>query len=261
MSNATLVDGSVAVEPRASWYKNPKLDQWICFWSIPVFYNIFGIVFLVLGRIMPPKSPTSSLQDIVGFMQSPYLLVAASLLALSLGMFFMSGGLVIAQMKRMQGVGPALRYSCLAGMMVGSIPGCIFPMLCFALGAFRPSYDPQILALLYDIGFLAFVGSLGCFCLQYMVFAIAIFLDRREIFPKWLGYVTIWCYVTELVAAPVWITRSGPFAWDGLLAFWLGTLIFVVWEMCLCVCLYKAIKAQPVSEITISTINPATSAA
>jgi len=246
MNDALILEHPALEVARAPWYQNPKLDQWICFWSIPVFYNIFGIVFLVLGRIMPPQSPTSSMDDIVAFMQSPNLLIAATVLALSLGLFFMSGGLVVAQMKRMAGVSPALRYACLAGMIVGSIPGCFFPMICFALGAFRPDYSPDIMAFLYDVGFLAFVGSLGCFSLQYIVFAIAIFLDKNEIFPKWLGYVTIWCFVTELVAAPVWITRIGPFAWDGLLSFWLGTLIFVVWEMALCVCLYKAIKAQPV---------------
>ncbi len=245
MSEAIYTQGQIANTTGERWFNNPKLDQWICFWSIPIFYNIFGIVFLILGRIMPPQTPTSSLEDIVTFMQSPNLLWATTLLALSLGLFFMSGGLVVAQMKRMAGVSPAYRYACLAGMIVGSIPGCIFPMICFSLGAFRPDHSPETMAFLYDVGFLAFVGSLGCFALQYLVFAVAIFLDKNEIFPKWLGYVTIWCFVTELVAAPVWITRTGPFAWDGLLSFWLGTLIFVVWEMALCVCLFKAIKAQP----------------
>jgi hypothetical protein len=69
------------------------------------------------------------------------------------------------------------------------------------------------------------------------------------IFPKWLGYLTIWALVTELVAIPIWITRTGPFAWDGLLSFWLGTALFVGWEFCMCVCLYRAIKNQPVEEL------------
>ena len=121
----------------------------------------------------------------------------------------------------------------------------------FALGAFRPEYSPQILEMLYDLGFMSFVGSLGVFIVQYLVFAIAIFLDRRMIFPKWLGYITIWALVTELVAIPIWVTRTGPFAWDGLLSFWLGTVIFVGWEFCMCVCLYRAIKDQPLEELAI----------
>ena len=43
--------------------------------------------------------------------------------------------------------------------------------------------------------------------------------------------------------------RSGPYAWNGLISFWLGTLIFVVWEFFLVVCLYKAIQRQPLAEL------------
>ena len=98
------------------------------------------------------------------------------------------------------------------------------------------------------MGLLSFVGSLGCFVVQYLVFAIAIVLDKRAIFPKWLGYMSIWGLVTELVAVPIWIFRGGPYAWNGAISFWLGTVIFVVWETCLVASMYKAIKRQPLEE-------------
>jgi hypothetical protein len=171
-----------------------------------------------------------------------------ALLALTLGLASLASGVIVVQMKRMEGVSPALPYAYLSALAVAGVPGCLFPGLMFALGAFRPEYDPQIQVMLYDLGFLCFVGSLGVFFVQYLVFALAIFLDRRGIFPKWLGYLTIWALVTELVAVPTWITRTGPFAWNGLLTFWLGTLIFVAWEFLMCVCLYRAIKSQPEDE-------------
>jgi len=95
---------------------------------------------------------------------------------------------------------------------------------------------------------LSFVGSLGVFVMQYLMFGIAVFLDKREIFPKWFGYMSIWALVTELVAAPIWIFRTGPFAWDGLLAFYQGTIIFVAWQTCQTVLLAKAIKRQQLEE-------------
>lgn len=233
----------------AGFLSNPKLDQWICFWSIPVFYLLFGIIFVLLGRIMPPPTPTMSEADIVAFMTSPGLSIAIALLALSLGMYALNSGLMLTQMKRMEGVSPALRYAYVAVLGVGGVPGCLFPGYMFAAGAFRPEYDADILVLLYDLGFLCFVGSLGCFVIQYVVFAIAVFLDKREIFPKWLGYFSIWTLVTELVAAPVFVTKTGPFAWDGLLSFYQGTVIWVVWQTCVTVCLYRAIKNQPLEEL------------
>jgi len=238
---------SATVEARRG--RSPKLDQWICFGSIPFFYTLFGLIFVLLARIMPPPSPTASIADVLAYMQAPNLALGVALLSLTLGLASLSSGVIVVQMKRMEGVSPALPYAYLAALAVAGVPGCLFPGLVFALGCYRPGYTPQIQQMLYDLGFLSFVGSLGVFVIQYLVFAIAIFLDRRTIFPKWLGYLTIWALVTELVAVPIWITRTGPFAWDGLLSFYLGTIIFVGWEFCMCVCLYRAIKNQPLEEL------------
>ncbi|WP_290589610.1 MULTISPECIES: hypothetical protein [unclassified Ketobacter] len=251
MTSAAAMPASDSQSSQFRYRDNPKVDQWICFWSIPVFYLLFGIVFVLFGRIMPPPTPTMSTTDIVAFMTAPGLPFAVTLLALTLGLYALNSGLMLYQMKRMEGVSPVLRYAYIAVLGVGGVPGCLFPGYMFALGAFRPEYEPHILVMLYDLGFLCFVGSLGCFIIQYVVFSIAVFLDRKGIFPKWLGYFSIWTLVTEIVAAPVFITQSGPFAWDGLLAFYQGTIIWVGWQTCVTVYLYKAIKSQPLAELDL----------
>jgi hypothetical protein len=250
MSGSAVLTGTPATATvDALLTRTHKLDQWICYWSIPVFYTAFGLIFVVMGRIMPPQSPAASVEDIVAYMARPQLGMGVALLSLTLGFASLSSGVIVVQMKRMEGVSRALPYAYLAALAVAGVPGCLLPALIFAAGVFRPDYDPQIQVMLYDLGFLSFVGSLGCFIVQYLVFALAIFLDRRAIFPRWLGYFTIWALVTELVAVPVWVTRTGGFAWNGLLAFWLGTAIFVGWEFSMCVCLYRAIKNQPIGEL------------
>jgi hypothetical protein len=229
----------------------PKLDQWICWWSIPIFYNLFGLIFVYLAKLMPPPSPGLTQEGIVEFIHknAGNMQIAVVLLALSLGFASMSSGLIVVQMRRMRGPGPVLAYAYLAALAVAALPGCMFCGFMFGLAAFRPDRDPQILVLLYDMGLLSFVGSLGCFVTQYLVFAVAIFLDKRGIFPKWLAYMSIWGLVTELVAIPSWIFRNGPYAWNGLISFYLGTIIFVIWEICLVVRLYKLIKQQPADEV------------
>ena len=122
-------------------------------------------------------------------------------------------------------------------------------MFCFGLGAFRPGYNSGVLTVLYDFGYLAFIGSLGCFCVMWMAFGLAIILDENSILPKWLGYYTIWQYVTELMAAPVWIVKSGPFAWNGLMTFWFAMILSVTWQIIVYVCIYRAIKNQPEAEL------------
>ncbi|RAU97277.1 hypothetical protein [Mycolicibacter senuensis] len=228
--------------------RNNKLDQWIAFWSVPVFFALFGLVFVPLSWMMPPRSPSGPQPQIIEFMQSHNLLIACAVLTLVFGLAPVSNACYLIQIKRMS-VSPVFGYCVMMGATCGAMVGMLFPMFCFGLGAFRPGYDPAILAMLYDFGYLAFIGSLGCFCIMWMAFGLAIILDQNNILPKWLGYYTVWQYVTELMAAPVWIAKSGPFAWNGLMTFWLAMTLYVSWQFIVYTCIFRAIKNQPDEEL------------
>jgi hypothetical protein len=232
----------------APWYKSKKLDQWLCFWSVPFFYNLFGIVFVPLSWMMPPRSPSNSLAGKIEFMQSPNLLIACVILVLALGLSAVSNAVYMCQMKRMS-VSPAFRFAFLAATIAGAIVGGLFPMFCFGLGAFRHGYRPEILAMLYDFGYLSFIGCLGCFFITWSCLGLSIVLDKNDTLPKWLGYYTLWQAVTEIFATTVWVAHDGPFAWNGLLAFWFDMVIYVPWQMIVYVCIYQAIKRQPDREL------------
>lgn len=226
-----------------------KIDVWICFWVVPIFYSLFGVIFVPLTRVMPPPRPDVTADQMVHFLHQHALTIQIgfALLMFVIGGAGVSNGIVMYQIKRMS-VSPAFAYSYLAALAVGAIPGCLMAAISFLAAAFRPDRDPQIVALLYDMTFLSFVGSLGCFTTAYLVFAIAVLLDKNAVFPKWLGYITIWQIVTEVLAVPVWIFKSGPFAWNGSISFWMGTAVFGFWEVCLIVLLKIAVERQPLGE-------------
>ena len=46
-----------AMRLRWHWQYNPKLELWITWWAMVVFYQIFGIVFVLMTRVMPPPKP------------------------------------------------------------------------------------------------------------------------------------------------------------------------------------------------------------
>lgn len=236
----------MTVAPPDAW--RAKADQWIAFWSVPAFFTLFGLVFVPLSWMMPPRSPSASMPEILDFMGSQNLLIACLILTLVFGLAPVSNAVYLIQIKRMS-VSPVLRYCVMLGSMTGTIVGMLFPLFCFGLGAFRPGYDPKILAMLYDFGYLAFIGSLGCFCIMWMAFGLAIILDQNNVLPKWLGYYTVWQYVTELMAAPVWIAKSGPFAWNGIMTFWFAMALFVSWQFIVYICIFGSIKNQPAAEL------------
>jgi hypothetical protein len=222
-----------------------KKDQWICWWSIPVFYVLFGLIFVPLTRVMPPPRPDKSPEQVVAFFHSHALTIKIGfgLLMVVIGWASWANGLVAVQMKRMS-VGPVWAYSYVAALAVGAIPGCLFAAFAFLAAVLRPDRSPDLTMLLYDMGLMMFVGSLGCFTTQYLILALAILLDRNEIFPKWFAYVTIWQIVTEFLAAPIFLVKDGPFAWDGSISFYQGTAIFAVYLTCLIALLRRAIEQQ-----------------
>lgn len=226
-----------------------KRDVWLCFAIVPVFYTAFGLIFVLLARVMPPPRPDTDPGYIAEFFDTHSLTIKIgfAVLLLIVGGAGVSNGIVVYHMKRMS-AGSVGAYIYLAGMAVGALPGCLLVAFCFLVAVFREDRDPELLALLYDLGLLSYVGSLGCFVTAYFGFALAIFYDRNEIFPKWLGYVTIWQIVTEVLATPVFVSTAGPFAWNGSISFWMGTVVFGFWLMCVITFLRKAGQMQPADE-------------
>lgn len=227
-----------------------KLDQLICWWTIPIFYNIFGLIFVVLTRVMPPPRPDITPEQMVSFFADNRLTIQIgfALLMFFIGFTSVANALIALQIKRMS-VSPVFAYGYIVALAVGALPGCLFAAFAFLAAAFRPDRDPEIIAMLYDLGLLSFVGSLGCFVAQNAVLALAIFLDKNDVFPKWLAYMSIWMIVTELMAGPVFIFKSGPLAWNGSISFWLGTGVFVLWQFCMIRLIYVSIKNQTPNEV------------
>jgi hypothetical protein len=236
--------------PLAASPPRSGIDLRVCFWVVPIFYSLFGLIFVPLTRVMPPPRPDVTAHQMVGFLQQHALTIQIgfALLMIVIGFAGVTNGVVAYEIKRMS-VNPAFAYAYLGALAVGALPGCLMAAISFLAAVFRPGRDVQIVALLYDVTFLSFVGSLGCFSTAYLVLAIAILLDKNAIFPKWLAYISIWQIVTELLATPVFIFRSGPFAWNGSISFWMGTAIFGFWEVCVIVLLKKAIDRQPLGEL------------
>jgi hypothetical protein len=63
-------------------------------------------------------------------------------------------------------------------------------------------------------------------------------------FPRWFGYFNIWVVLLLEAGAIAFITRTGPFAWDGLMAFWSPTGLFGMWFFVMAYLLLKNLKLQ-----------------
>ncbi|MGE2715080.1 hypothetical protein ACQI4L_13555 [Mycolicibacterium litorale] len=221
--------------------------RWVC-WFFPVWYAVFGVIICVLARVTPPPRPDVTAADKVAFFTAngSTIQIGFTALLILLGGAAVTNGLVGYHMSRMS-VGPIFAYGYIGGMGVGALPGFLLVAVCFLTATFRTDRDPQITGLLYDLGMLSYNGSLGCFSAAYLVFAIAILYDKNEIFPRWFAYVTIWQIITEVIATQMFVAYSGPFAWNGSLAFWWSVVVFSLWLGALIV-LLRGATAREVTE-------------
>ncbi|MEV0355008.1 hypothetical protein AB0H71_02995 [Nocardia sp. NPDC050697] len=222
-----------------------NLDVWIAYWGFAVFYAALSAGVVFLGRATPPPRPDVTAEQTARWFaeHATGIRLGFGILLVIAGGAAVSNGIIGYFMKRMSS-GRLLAYAYIAAMGVGAIPGFHLLLICWLTATFRPDRTPAISSFLYDLGMLSYNGSLGCFTAAYAVLAIAIFYDRNGIFPKWFAYVSIWQIVTEVVATQMWVFRSGAFAWNGMITFYIAVVIFGIWIACLLPLMRSAARAE-----------------
>ncbi|MDP9142495.1 MAG: hypothetical protein M3O62_17125 [Pseudomonadota bacterium] len=212
------------------WRHDPKIELWIMWWVMVCFYQLFGIVFCLMTRVMPPPKPWWDHARIAQWFSDNHdgLLWGFGIIFLVSGLTASCNALIGYSMRRMS-VSPAFGYSYIAIYSLSALPGMLLAAIFLTVGAMRPDRDPALLSWLYDAAFMTFVGTMGVFLVGTAIWMLAILLDRNRVFPLWFGYLNICNLLTEVVVAPVWIFREGPFAWNGVITFWVDTLVFVVY--------------------------------
>jgi membrane protein implicated in regulation of membrane protease activity len=118
----------------------------------------------------------------------------------------------------------------------------MMPAALFETAAFRPERSPESIQLLFDLSWFIFVFTVSTGVVQSVVIAVAILMDRRRepIFPRWAGYVNIWVAILFLGGSLVPFFKTGPFAWNGLFAFWIPVVVFFAWMVAMVVLIQRA---------------------
>jgi uncharacterized membrane protein (DUF441 family) len=150
--------------------KAGKRNVWLVFWIVPAFYMAFGVIFFALARVMPPPRPDITEDQMTRFFldHSTTIKIGFGLLILIVGGAGVANGIVAYHMKRMT-TGSVLAYAYIGSMAVGALPGCLVVAFCFLTATLRPDRDPELMALLYDLGLLSYVGSLGCWSVSQRI--------------------------------------------------------------------------------------------
>jgi hypothetical protein len=212
------------------WHHDPKRELWIAWWTMVVFYQLFGLLFFVVTRTQPPPKPWWEPVRVVQWFDDNHngLLIGFAFVFIISGMTAIMNSLIAYSMRRMS-VSRAFAYSYLVIYALSTLPGMLLLGIALTVGAMRPDRDPRLISWLYDFAFMSFDGTMGVFLVGSLVWMVAILLDKNRVFPKWFGYFNLCNALTEVVVAPAWIFKEGVFAWNGTITWWFQVFVFATY--------------------------------
>jgi hypothetical protein len=222
-------------------------SQRICAWAGPVSAITWIIGFFLLAGFIPPPSPSQGAAEIAGMFADHTNRIRAGMIVLMFGGAFYApwAAVISVQLKRIEGRSSPMAYTQLG---MGSVFVLIFivPVMVWQAAAFRPLENIEITHRLNDLAWLLFIGPVATIFVQGMAITIAILGDKsdRPVFPRWLGWINLWAQIIYLPGILIPFFKSGPLAWNGVVAFWIPVVVFTVWMILVSVMVLRAIKDE-----------------
>jgi hypothetical protein len=214
---------------------------------IPAFFLGLG----VLARWIPPPAPGTSATDLAALFEANRTGIRVGLWVTCMGCALLAPffAVMTTQVRRVEG-----RRSPLATTQAISaacaVLEFIFPLFAWQAAAYRPERDPALVQLMFDLGWLPFLGIVSTFVVQVLAVAVAILRDPRDepIFPRWGAYLQVFVAFGVSGGSCVVFFQDGPLAWDGLIAWWLLVAAFFVWMIGTAWLLLRAIGTEPADD-------------
>ena len=212
-------------------------------WPGDIFIILFGISWCIIARFLPPPDPNATGDKISEFYQADTGIIQIGLLitAFSCTFDYPWVAAISSQMKRIDGVSSVYTWTQLTSGTTGAFI-IYMPMLIWLVVSFRIDRDPELMLLLNDLGWLIFTTTLAPFVAQNLSTALAILSDRSitPVFPRWVGFYNLAVTTLFLPAGLIIFFKTGPFAQDGILAFWIPLIDFFIWMLVMTFFLFKA---------------------
>ncbi len=191
-------------------------------WTVPPAAALFLLAYFLFPPFSPPLSPTMTPEEVAAFFANNVtgiigVAIMVNLIACSLVPLF---AVTAVQISRTGTSSNVFAYAYMLCVGVG-LTAFILADYCWAMAAFRPERDPQLISLLNDMAWFFFIAPVGTIIVGNVCLALSIYLDARPdpIFPRWVAHFNIVTAVLMIPSAFSFLNKTGPLAWDGFLSF------------------------------------------
>ena len=205
-------------------------------WCGPAFLVLYLIFFVFVAGFVPPLAPSRNGAEVLAFFAEHRIRIQVGqvgglIVSTLLFPFFTVISREIARIERTRTSGlPILAMMQFAGGVLLVVYFQLCSMIWLVL-SYRHDLDPALARVLDDAAWLIFVMVFPSYVMQMLCLAVAAFRDKREqpTWPRWTGYLNIWVALTGAGGGIAVFFTSGPFAWNGLIGFYIPIAVFAGW--------------------------------
>lgn len=229
-----------------------RAQKILVWWGI-IFITIYGLALGFLLHMIPPPRATMNAAQVASWYQNHKGTIrVGAVIASWTSAFMLPLSIVVGtQMARVEkGRSKAWTIAVIASGSMMSL-FLVLPPLFWGVAAFTPDRAPELTQLMHQLGMLTLVTTDQYYIFMWVAVVI-ICLTKTGIkhspFARWYGYFTAWTALMFEAGAIAFLTKTGPFAWNGLLVFWSPLTLFGAWIAVTCNLLLKALNKQAAEE-------------
>ena len=205
----------------------------IIFWTLPAVAVIWIAAFFVFPGFVPPMSPRASAGEVAAFYTQDlsrirYSMILFNWFCVALIPLLM---LIVERMRHMAHRTPVLRY-CMIGVSGAAPIAFLTSTVFWFVAAFRPDRAvPELTLLLNDLAWITFTCGVPFLTAMCVFLAISIaYDDRTSPCSRSGSQGSTSSSAPRLVPACfAGFSKSGVFAWDGFVSFWIKNAAIALW--------------------------------
>jgi hypothetical protein len=206
-----------------------KSAQMVGVWCGLGFVLLFFFACWPMAHFMPPPSPLLTGDELLAKYSDNIFMIRASMPA---GMI--AGVLVIPftatmaiQLARLEGRMPVWAITCVGAGAANAV-AFYLPFFIFATAYYRLDRSPELIQLMSDLAWIEFLTVWPPVVMQMLCVAIVglTYKGPLTIIPRWFSFLSLWMAFGILPAGFVQFFKTGPFAWNGIIGFWLPAFCF-----------------------------------
>ena len=205
----------------------------LCAWCGPIFLLGLLVCWAGLGKFFPPPPESWTADEVVKFFVQDNLQIRAGMVGVAFfaGFYMVWSALLSRIIKRIEGPDGVLANIELMGGVATTMVMELFAITWLAASFRTELRSAQDIQMLNDVAWFIFDMTFMVTFFQMAGFGTAIIMDKHAVplFPNWLGWFS---YAAGLVFLPVLLMPfflNGPFAWNGLINYYVALSPFFLW--------------------------------